>query len=80
MLNLENKLKALIRELILQEMSTTSSAGASMNTGAGEQYATPKAFKKTESSKAVAVSKKLGYTKTSRPKRPSNTKLFDFLQ
>lgn len=75
-----SQLKALIRELVLQEMNTTSSGGASMSAGAGEQYATPKAFKKTEGTKALTVSKKLGFTKTSRPKRPSNTKLFDFLQ
>lgn len=74
------QLKALIRELVLQEMSTTSSGGASMSAGTGEQYATPKAFKKTESSKALTTSKKLGFTKISRPKRPSHTKLFDFLQ
>jgi hypothetical protein len=73
-------LRALIRELVLQEMNTTSSGGASMSAGTGEQYATPKAFKKTESNKALTVSKKLGFAKTSRPKRPSNTKLFDFLQ
>lgn len=45
---MKSELRALIRELVLQEMSTTSSGGASMSAGTGEQYATPKAFKKKE--------------------------------
>lgn len=42
---MKKQLRALIRELVVQEMSTTGT-GASMSSGKGEQYATPKAFKK----------------------------------
>lgn len=73
-------LESLLRELVVQELNTTSSGGSNMTSGTGEQFAAPKAFKKTENSKPLTVSKKLGYSRVSRPKRPSHTKLFDFLQ
>lgn len=48
---MKSKLREILRKLVVQEMSTTGST-ASMSAGAGEQYATPKAFKK---SKAVTT-------------------------
>lgn len=70
------KLLQLIKELLyeeLYEISTTSGAG---------QYSTPFAFSKKnqKGNRAVAILKKIGYKQVERPKRPSNTKLFTFLQ
>lgn len=68
----------LVRE-ILDEVSMTGT-GASFTPGQGEQYATPYAFKKgSGDNRAVKFLKKIGYTKLDRPKRPSHTKLFDYL-
>jgi len=68
----------LVREVI-DEVSVTGS-GASFTAGQGEQYATPHAFGKgSADSRATKTLKKLGYSKTQRPKRPSHTKLFDYL-
>ena len=50
---------------------------ATFTPGSGAQYATPFAFGK--SSRATKASKKLGFKKLSRPKRPSHTKGFDYL-
>lgn len=68
----------LVKE-VLDEISVTGT-GASFTPGQGEQYATPYAFKKgTGDNRAVKFLKKIGYTKVDRPKRPSHTKLFDYL-
>jgi hypothetical protein len=55
-----------IREIVkskLKETSTTSQGGASFSPGAGEQYATPKAFNKNKNAKGTATKYyyKLGY-------------------
>lgn len=72
-------LRNIIKEIVIDELSGTSSGGASANfsSGQGEQYATPKAFKKKSSQNKILS--RLGFKKLSRPKRPSHTKLFDFL-
>lgn len=63
----------------IKEISSTGT-GASFTSGQGEQYATPYAFKKgTGDNKATNYIKKLGFTKVQRPKRPSHTKLVDYL-
>lgn len=68
----------LIRE-VLTEMSTTGT-GASFSPGAGEQYATPYAFSKGKGkNRATKYLEKLGYKTVKRPKRPSHTKMFDYL-
>lgn len=63
----------------LKEISSTGT-GASFSSGQGEQYATPRAFSKGKGdNKATNYIKKFGYTKVQRPKRPSHTKLVDYL-
>ena len=61
-----------------KEMSTTGT-GASFTPGTGAQYATPYAFGKKESPRAVKTLTKQGYTKVKRKKRPYSTKLYDYL-
>jgi len=75
----KSELKKLVQE-ILQEISTTGT-GATFTPGVGAQYATPHAFSKKgqKKNRATKFLEKLGYKQTKRPKRPSNTKLFDFL-
>lgn len=64
----------------IDEISTTGT-GATFTPGVGAQYATPYAFSKgSGSNRAIKLLKKLGYKKVDRPKRPSHTKLFDYLQ
>jgi hypothetical protein len=64
---------------VLSEMSTTGT-GASFTPGAGEQYATSYAFSKgTGKNKATKYLEKLGYKTVKRPKRPSHTKMFTYL-
>ena len=60
-----------IRE-VLEEMSTTAGVGG---------YSTPFAFAKKGQGKNVATktAEKLGYKTVERPKRPSHTKMFDYL-
>ena len=57
---------------VLQEMSTTGGVGG---------YSTPFAFSKKGQGKNVATktAEKLGYKTVERPKRPSHTKMFDYL-
>jgi len=57
---------------VLEEMSTTGAVGA---------YSTPFAFAKKGQGKNVATktAEKLGFKTVSRPKRPSHTKGFDYL-
>lgn len=64
---------------VLAEMSTTGT-GASFTPGTGAQYATPYAFSKgTGKNRATKYLEKLGYKTVKRPKRPSHTKMFDYL-
>ena len=69
----KHKFTELLRELILdqlQEVNVTGAIGA---------IQTPFAFSKgKKDNRAVNAMKSFGYTKAERPKRPSNTKLFDF--
>ena len=57
---------------VLEEMSTTGAVGG---------YLTPNAFAKKGQGKNVATktSEKLGFKTVERPKRPSNTKMFTYL-
>ncbi len=73
-----SQLIGLVRE-VLQELEEANVTGgtATFTPGSGAQYATPFAFGK--SSRATKASKKLGFKKLSRPKRPSHTKGFDYL-
>ena len=72
------ELVELIRDT-LKEISSTGT-GASFTSGAGMQYATPYAFGKgKKDNKATNYIKKFGFTKVQRPKRPSHTKLVDYL-
>jgi predicted ribonuclease toxin of YeeF-YezG toxin-antitoxin module len=74
-----SKLRSLVKE-VLDEISTTGT-GATFTPGTGAQYATPYAFSKNKKdNRATKLSKKIGYKKAERPKRPSHTKLFDYLQ
>lgn len=63
----------------LEEINAVGSAGtgASFSAGQGEQYATPFAFGKRASLKTYTQD---GYKQVKRPKHPSHTKMFDFLQ
>lgn len=66
-------------KITLKEISSTGT-GATFTPGQGEQYATPHAFGKTSKiNKATDYLKKFGYKKVNRPKRPSHTKLVDYL-
>jgi hypothetical protein len=71
-------LQNLIRE-ILSELSSTGT-GATFSPGTGEQYATPKAFGNIGVNRGTKSTQKLGFKKVQRPKRPSHTKLADYLQ
>lgn len=66
-----SKLTELIREVLdeLKEANTSGSVGA---------YHTPFAFGRGNN-RAVKALKKIGYKKQSRPKRPTSTKLIDYL-
>jgi hypothetical protein len=57
---------------VLEEMSTTGGVGG---------YLTKNAFSKKGQGKNVATktAEKLGYKTVERPKRPSHTKMFDYL-
>jgi hypothetical protein len=72
------ELTQLVKEII--DEVTVTGTGASFNPGQGEQTATPYLLKKKSGdNRAVKFLKKTGYTKVDRPKRPSHTKLFDYL-
>ena len=75
------QLVELVREVLkeLDEANTTNVGGASFSAGAGAQYATPAAFGRSRSNRAVKTLTKQGYKKIKRPKRPSHTKGFDYL-
>jgi len=70
-----SQLIKLVRE-VLSEANTTS-GGASFTAGAGENYKTKYAF--GNANRAGKISRRHGYKKVSRPKRPSHTKGFDYL-
>tara|TARA_R100001509_G_scaffold159439_1_gene125945 strand:+ start:309 stop:530 length:222 start_codon:yes stop_codon:yes gene_type:complete len=70
-----SQLIKLVRE-VLSEANTTS-GGASFAAGAGENYKTKYAF--GNANRAGKISRRHGYKKVSRPKRPSHTKGFDYL-
>jgi hypothetical protein len=57
---------------VLEEMSTTGAVGG---------YSTKNAFSKKGQGKnaATKTAEKLGYKTVERPKRPSHTKMFDYL-
>lgn len=57
---------------VLDEMNVTGAIGG---------YLTPKAFSKKGQGKntATKTAEKLGYKTVERPKRPSHTKMFDYL-
>jgi len=78
-----SQLKELVKEVLqekeIDEANTTNVGGASFTPGDGAQYATPFAFGKKPSPKAVKTLTKQGYKKIKRPKRPSHTKGFDYL-
>jgi hypothetical protein len=65
---------------VLQETSTTG-GGASFAPGSGEHYATPFAFSKKGQGKNAATKQgeRLGLKTVERPKHPSHTKMFDYL-
>ena len=67
----KSQLKQMIKE-VLDEMNTT---------GAVSPISTPKAFAKPGQGKNVATKtgEKLGFKTVERPKRPSNTKMFTYL-
>lgn len=81
---MKTSLHNIIRELIYQELAeiSTTGTGGTFSPGTGAQYMTPKAFSKNTQKDNLATNylKKTGYTKVTRPKRPSHTKLFDYLQ
>lgn len=66
-----SRLKEIIKE-VLDEMNVTGAVGG---------YLTPRAFAKKGQGKNVATktAEKLGMKTISRPKRPSHTKMFDYL-
>jgi len=76
----KSEVERIIKE-VLDEMSV-SGGGASFTPGSGEQYATPRAFSKKgqRSNAAIESSKRSGMKVVKRPKRPSHTKMFDYLE
>jgi len=77
----KSELVALVRE-VLQELDEANVTGgsATFTPGTGTQYATPNAFSKSKrANRATKLLKNLGWKKQERPKRPSNTKMFDYL-
>jgi hypothetical protein len=67
----KSQIAAIIKE-VLGEMNVTGAVGG---------YSTPNAFSKKGQGKNVATktAEKLGYKTVERPKRPSHTKMFDYL-
>lgn len=76
-----SELVSLVKE-VMQELDEANVTGgtATFTPGTGAQYATPNAFSKGgKVNRATKLLKKLGWNKEERPKRPSNTKMFDYL-
>jgi len=67
----KSQVAEIIKE-VLDEMSVTGAIGG---------YLTPKAFSKKGQGKnaATKTAERLGYKTVARPKRPSHTKMFDYL-
>ena len=77
----KSELVSLVRE-VMQELDEANVTGgsATFTPGTGAQYATPNAFSKSKkANRATKLLKNLGWKKQERPKRPSNTKMFDYL-
>ncbi len=68
----KSQLQQIIREVLEEEGNVTGAVGG---------YSTPKAFAKKGQGKNVATKtgEKLGFKTVERPKRPSNTKMFTYL-
>jgi hypothetical protein len=68
----KSQVAAIIKE-VLDEMNVTGAVGG---------YSTPNAFAKKGQGKntATKTAEKLGYKTVERPKRPSHTKMFDYLE
>jgi hypothetical protein len=67
----KSQVAEIIKE-VLDEMNVTGAIGG---------YLTPKAFSKKGQGKnaATKTAERLGYKTVARPKRPSHTKMFDYL-
>jgi|TARA_A100001391_G_C5068286_1_gene277704 hypothetical protein len=76
---LRELVKEVLQEYELEEANTTNVGGATFTPGDGAQYATPYAFGRKESPRAVKTLTKQGYTKVKKKKRPYSTKLYDYL-
>jgi hypothetical protein len=74
-----SQLITLVREVIqeLDEANTTQVGGSGFTAGQGETYATPNFLGNAKRAKKTLT--KLGWKKQERPKRPSHTKMFDYL-
>jgi len=73
-----SELVSLVKEVMTElDEANVTGGSATFTPGQGMNYATPFAFGK--GNRAKNALKKLGYKKVSRPKRPSNTKLVDYL-
>jgi hypothetical protein len=68
----KSRLLEIIREVLSEEGNVSGAVGG---------YLTPKAFAKKGQGKNVATKtgEKLGFKTVERPKRPSNTKMFTYL-
>lgn len=73
-----SELRKLVQE-VLQEANVTNVGGSTYTPGANDAFATRFAFGGKKDNKATNYAKKLGFKKVSRPSRPSNTKLIDYL-
>ena len=74
-----SQLIALVKEVIqeLDEANTTQVGGSGFTAGQGATYATPNFLGNAKRAKKTLT--KLGWKKQERPKRPSHTKMFDYL-
>ena len=65
---LRELVKEVLQEYELEEANTTNVGGATFTPGDGAQYATPYAFGRKESPRAVKTLTKQGYTKVKKKK------------
>ena len=74
-----SQLIALVKEVIqeLDEANTTQVGGSGFTAGQGATYATPNFLGNAKRAKKTLT--KLGWKKQECPKRPSHTKMFDYL-
>ena len=75
-LALKSAIKAYAREIMMNEENVTG-GGATFNAGYGENYATPRAFRKKGENRAVKFLKKMGWTVADLT-LPKNSKMFDY--